>query len=56
LHRAVDGAANFTFVTVAEWESAEQFMAALGSAERRELEKQLIDFPHYPGVYEAIRT
>jgi heme-degrading monooxygenase HmoA len=57
LHRAISPDARFHFVNVAEWESAEHFQAAVGS----EAFKKIIDpymevFPHYPGLYELIRT
>lgn len=56
LHKAIGPAGRFQYVTVAEWESADQFMAALGSDELQELERSLAEFPHSPGLYEVIRS
>ena len=55
LHKAVDPGARFQFVTVAEWESTDHFMAALRSEELQELDRRLAEFPHSPAVYEVIR-
>jgi heme oxygenase (mycobilin-producing) len=56
LHRSIDPRSRFAFVTVAEWDSAEKFAAAFRSDEFVELDHALAEFPHYPGVYELIRT
>jgi heme oxygenase (mycobilin-producing) len=55
--RALSPDARFMFINIAEWESAEHFYAAV----RREEFAQLtagsqVQFPHYPGLYEVIRT
>jgi heme-degrading monooxygenase HmoA len=55
LYEALDGTARFRFVTVAEWESAEAFVAALGSDELQALERELAEFPHSPGAYAVVR-
>ena len=57
LHKAVSPDARFRLVNIAEWESAEHFINVVNSDEFKSLtepEKEL--FPHYPGLYEVIRT
>src|SRR5919109_5389165 len=44
LHRSVDPRSRYAFVTVAEWESAEQFTAAFRSDEFAELDRALAEF------------
>ena len=57
LHRAISPEARFRLINVAEWESAEAFSAAIGSEEFKALtEPYMKVFPHYPGLYEVIRT
>jgi heme oxygenase (mycobilin-producing) len=57
LHRALSPGARFTFVNVAEWETAEHFQAAIGSDEFRKLSAGSQErFPHHPALYEVIRT
>lgn len=57
LHRAVGPDAKFHFVNIAEWESAQAFQAALQNPEIMDVAKNLPnDIPHYPGLYEVIRT
>jgi heme-degrading monooxygenase HmoA len=57
LHRAVSPEAKFHFINVAEWQSAAHFHAAVGSEEFKRLtEPYMAVFPHYPGLYEVIRT
>jgi len=56
LYRAIDPAARFGLVTVAEWETAESFISALGSDGLATAAKGLDAFAHYPGLYEVIRT
>ena len=56
LHQSLDPNAKFHLVTVAEWESAEHFMKALGSDELKAAAKGMEAFPHYPGLYQVIRT
>ena len=53
LHRAISPGARFHLVNVAEWESAEHFAAAVGSAEFRDLTAGAV--PHYPALYEVVR-
>jgi heme-degrading monooxygenase HmoA len=57
LHRAVAPGARFALINVAEWESAERFYAATASEEFNKLVEPYMEvFPHYPGLYEVIRT
>lgn len=56
LHQSLDPNAKFHLVTVAEWESAEHFMNVLASDELKEAAKGMEAFPHYPGLYQVIRT
>lgn len=56
LHRSIDPKARFHLVTVAEWASAEHFMAVLTSKDLQEVAKGMEAFPHYPGLYQVIRA
>ena len=57
LHRAINPDARFHLVTVAEWVSADHFLAALKNPELLAIAKEYKeDFPNYPGLYEVIRT
>ena len=57
LHRAVTPWSHFKLINVAEWESVEHFEAVIKSAEFRELTGPYMEqFPHYPGLYEVVRT
>ena len=57
LHRALSPDARFTYINVAEWESAEHFHAAVSSDEFQKLTAGSRErFPHYPALYEIIRT
>ena len=55
LHRALAGSAPYRFVNVAQWASAEQFAAAHGSEEFRNLvsQPQWREFPSSPALYEV---
>jgi heme oxygenase (mycobilin-producing) len=53
LHRAVSANPRFRFVNVAEWESAQEFQAAVRSAEFQELAAGTP--PNYPALYEVVR-
>lgn len=55
LHRSVDPKARFRFINVAEWESPQDFIAALNNPEFVAI-RNAVPFPHYPSVYEVIRT
>ena len=54
LHRALSPEARFGFVNVAEWESPQQFQAAVTSAEFAEMTRG--GPPGYPSLYEVVRT
>lgn len=57
LHKAIDPNAKFHFINIAKWESADAFQSALNNPELIEVAKDLpSDIPHYPGLYEVIRT
>ena len=49
--------ARFQLINVAEWESAEHFEAAINSEAFKKLTGPYMEiFPHYPGLYEVVRT
>ena len=57
LHRAVSPEARFHLINMAEWESPEHFMAAIASSEFKKATAGSMEaFPHFPGLYEVIRT
>ena len=57
LHRAIDPDARFHLVTIAEWESADHFGAALKNPELQKIAESAMDHStNYPGVYEVIRN
>jgi heme oxygenase (mycobilin-producing) len=57
LHRAIVPWARFHLINVAEWQSVDQFEAVIFSEEFRNMTEPYKDlFPHYPGLYEVIRT
>ncbi len=57
LHKAVSPDARFTYVNVAEWETAEHFQKAVSSAEFLELTAGSQErLPHYPALYEVVRS
>ena len=57
LHKAINPDAKFHLVNIAEWESVEAFQAALSNPELQNIAKDLpSDIPHYPGLYEVIRS
>ena len=57
LHRAVVPWARFHLINIAEWQTAENFEAAINSEEFKRLTEPYAEvFPHYPGLYEVIRT
>jgi heme-degrading monooxygenase HmoA len=57
LHRAIVPWARFHLINVAEWGSVEQFESAIFSEEFKNLTEPYKDaFPHFPGLYEVIRT
>lgn len=57
LHRAIVPWARFHLINIAEWESVGHFEAAINSEEFKKLtEPYMVIFPHYPGLYEVVRT
>ncbi len=54
LHRAVSPDARFRFVNVAEWESPEDFQAAVKSPEFQAMAAG--SPPNYPALYEVVRV
>ena len=57
LHRAISPDARFHLINMAEWELAEHFMAAIESDEFKKVSAGSMEaFPHFPGLYEVIRT
>ncbi len=55
LHQSLDPTARFRFINVAEWQSPADFQAALNHPEFVAM-RQAIPFPHYPSVYQVVRT
>lgn len=55
LHRSLDPKARFRFINVAEWESPKDSYAALQNPEFAPL-RESVPFPHFPSIYEVIRT
>ncbi|MBI5249369.1 MAG: antibiotic biosynthesis monooxygenase [Desulfomonile tiedjei] len=57
LHRAIVPWARFHLINIAEWANTEDFEAAISSEEFKKLTEPYMDvFPHYPGLYEVVRT
>ncbi len=57
LHRAISPNARFLLINIAEWESPEYFQAAIESdAFKKATEEGMEAFPHFPGLYEVVRT
>ena len=57
LHKAIVPWARFHYINVAEWESVDHFENVMNSEEFKNLVGPYMnEFPHYPGVYEIIRT
>ena len=57
LHKAIVSWARFHYINVAEWESVNHFENVMNSEEFKKLVGPYMkEFPHYPGVYEIIRT
>jgi len=57
LHRAINPGARFHLVTVAEWETPLDFMAALENPEIQKLVEESPELSvNFPGLYEVIRT
>ena len=57
LHQAVVPWARFHFINVAEWESVAHFETVMNSEGFQELVGPHREtFPHFPGLYEVVRT
>jgi heme-degrading monooxygenase HmoA len=54
LHRALRPDARFRFINVAEWESPQDFQAAVGSEQFREIAQGAA--PGSPALYEVVRS
>lgn len=55
LHRAVDDSAKFGLVTLAHWESADAFLAAVSQPELMEIAEDGPSLASSPAIYEVIR-
>ena len=56
LHRALASDAEFQFVNVAHWASAEEFTAAIRSPGMREASADLAAYRPHPALYRVVRT
>ena len=56
LHQAVTPNADFQFVNIGRWQTAEDFLAATQSQGFREAAMGLTDFRPHPGLYRIVRT
>jgi heme-degrading monooxygenase HmoA len=56
LHQAVTPGADFQFVNIARWQSAEDFQAATQSPRFRESAAGLAGYRPHPGLYRVVRT
>ena len=56
LHRALASDAEFQFVNVARWRSAEEFTAATRSPGMREAAAGLVGYRPHPALYRIVRT
>jgi heme-degrading monooxygenase HmoA len=56
LHQALSPGAEFRFVNIAHWESAETFQAATRSPGFREAAAGLTGYPPHPSLYHVVRT
>ncbi len=57
LHKATVSWARFQLINVAEWQSADDFQAAINSEGFKALTEPYMEaFPHFPGLYEAVRS
>lgn len=56
LHQAVTPGAEFQFVNVARWRTAEDFSAAIQSQGFGEAAVGLADFRPHPALYQVVRT
>jgi heme-degrading monooxygenase HmoA len=56
LHRALASDAEFQFVNVARWASAEEFTAAIASPGMRDAAGGLASYRPHPALYRVVRT
>jgi heme oxygenase (mycobilin-producing) len=56
LHQAVASDAEFQFVNVARWRTAEEFAAAIQSPGMREAAAGLAAYRPHPALYRVVRT
>ena len=56
LHQAIRADAEFQFVNIARWRTAEEFMAATQSAGFREAAAGLAGYRPHPALYRIVRT
>jgi heme-degrading monooxygenase HmoA len=56
LHQAVTPTADFQFVNVGRWQTAEDFLAATQSPGFRESAMGLAGYRPHPGLYRIVRT
>jgi heme oxygenase (mycobilin-producing) len=56
LHQAVAPGADFQFVNIGRWQSAEDFLAATQSPGFRESAAGLAGYRPHPGLYRVVRT
>jgi heme-degrading monooxygenase HmoA len=56
LHQAVTPGADFEFVNIAHWRSAEDFAAATQSPGFREVAAALARYPRHPALYRTVRN
>jgi heme-degrading monooxygenase HmoA len=56
LHQAVTPNAEFQFVNIGRWQTAEDFLAATQSPGFREAATGLTGFQPHPGLYRIVRT
>jgi heme-degrading monooxygenase HmoA len=56
LHQAISADAEFQFVNIARWRTAEQFLAAIQSAGFREAATGLAGYRPHPALYRIVRT
>ena len=53
LHCSLDPSAKFRYINVANWESAQDFSAALNNPEFVAY-RNVVPYTHYPSVYEVV--
>ena len=56
LHQAVMPGADFQFVNIAHWQTAEDFLAAIQSPGFQESAAGLAGYRLHPGLYQVVRT